>query len=77
MVEARTNIQPTGVRSTTVHEFTPRYKGAFEGLEITRRIQTLLAFMRPDFQQRVNTDPFTAPYPEAVESRPSLQALLF
>jgi len=77
VVQARTNVNPTGVRNILVHEFTPRYKGAFEGLEGTKRIQTLLAFMKPDFQRRVNTDPITALYHEAVESRPSLQALLF
>jgi len=77
MDQARTNIHPTGVRNITVHEFTPRYEGAFEGLEITKWKQTSLAFMKPGFQHCVNTDPFTALYPEAVESRPYLQALLF
>ena len=36
MVQSRTNIHPTGVTNITVHELTARYKGAFEGLEITK-----------------------------------------
>jgi hypothetical protein len=36
MVQAGTNIHPTGVTNITVHEFTPQYKGFFEGLEITK-----------------------------------------
>lgn len=48
---------PNGVRNIRVHEFTPRYKDAFEGLEGTKWIGNFLAFMKSDFQLPVNTDP--------------------